>query len=153
LANAKTTKTEVETNDQKKARYTQPNEQFYWLGLITTKGQYRNVQEVDENYMPFMVNKGLSYYPDTIGLVDMMNQNSHLSNKMQYDFLYHLVPKGKRFEKWIKPENEEMIKQLQELYKVSRPAAREYLKTIDCLSNKEEIIIEISEKLNRGGRC
>lgn len=151
MAKTASKKTE-ETREEKLNRYEQPTEHFYWLGLVNNKKPPRSVEEVDSHYPPFMVNKGLSYYKDTIGYVNLMNQNSHLANKIQFDFLQKVIPRGKRFEKWIKPEKEELISQIQELYKVSRAVAKEYVEIINVMSDSESIINDINMRLFRGGR-
>ena len=43
--------------------------------------------DLDEKaYMPFMVNRAFSYFPDTVLLANEMNQASHLDHKLQNDF-------------------------------------------------------------------
>ena len=37
-------------------------------------------------YSPFIVNRCLSYFNDTILYVNEMNKNSHLDKKLQYDY-------------------------------------------------------------------
>ena len=54
------------------------------------------------DYVPFMVNRGLSYFKDTILLANEMNKYPQLDNQLQFDFYKHAVRKGRRFSKWHK---------------------------------------------------
>jgi len=55
-----------------------------------------------KDYKAFMVNRGLSYFADTIMYANEMNRYYDLDNEMQFDFLLHSVPKKRRFSKWVK---------------------------------------------------
>lgn len=59
---------------------------------------------VEKQYNPFMVNRGLSYFQDTVLMANEMNVNHHLDNRLQFDFFINIVRKRKRFSKWFKPE-------------------------------------------------
>ena len=51
-----------------------------------------------------MVNRGLSYFNDTILLANEMNYRHNIPARMQYDLLRTLGRKRKRFSKWFKAE-------------------------------------------------
>jgi len=81
---------------------------------------------VDEKaYNAFMVNRSLSYFPDTIFFANEMNRYHHLDSKLQYQFLINIVRKGKRFSKWIKPEQSTDIELIKECYGYSNEKAQE----------------------------
>ena len=82
---------------------------------------------LEREYVPFVVNKCLSYFTDTIFHVNEINRRPHMEKKMQYDFLLRSVRKRKRFSKWIKKENNDDISFLSEHYNVSMRKAEEYL--------------------------
>lgn len=66
-------------------------------------------EATDRDYLPFIVNTSLSYFPDTVEYANLMNMNSHLDHKLQYDFLINIVRPKKRFSKWAKKgENEDL---------------------------------------------
>jgi len=82
--------------------------------------------KIDEkDYVPFVINKCLSYFPDTIFYSNQMNQMSFLDKKMQYDYYIHSISKRKRFSKWIKPEENSDIEIIKEVYGYSDARARE----------------------------
>ena len=58
----------------------------------------------EQNYKAFVVNRSLSYFPDTVFMSNEMNRLHHVDSKMQYDFLINIVRTKKRFSKWDKPE-------------------------------------------------
>ena len=61
-------------------------------------------KEVEKAYPPFMVNRGLSYFNDTVLIANEMNINYHISSRMQFEFLKGIIRKRKRFSKWFKPD-------------------------------------------------
>ena len=63
-----------------------------------------NPEQEEQRYKPFYINRALSYFSDTIGYANLMNQYHHLDKKLQYDFYKYIVAPKKRFSKWAKPE-------------------------------------------------
>ena len=61
-------------------------------------------ESVEKGYPPFIVNRCLSYFPDTIFYVNEMNQRVDAPKKMQFDFYLHSLRKRKRYSKWLKTE-------------------------------------------------
>jgi hypothetical protein len=83
--------------------------------------------EADEkSYLPFMVNTALSYFPDTVEYANIMNMNYHLDNKLQYDYLFHIVRPKKRFSKWVKKETDTILLAISKYYKCNITRAKEY---------------------------
>jgi hypothetical protein len=74
----------------------------------------------DENtkeYAPWITNKSLGSFSELIFMVNEMNTHHHIDNRMQYDFYFYGIPKGKRFKKWIKKEKSLEYKYIEELAK------------------------------------
>ena len=42
--------------------------------------------ETEKAYAPFLVNRSLSYYQDTVMFANEMNRHAQLDNRLQYDF-------------------------------------------------------------------
>jgi hypothetical protein len=102
----------------------------------------------EQKYPAFMVNRGLSYFPDTIMFANQMNGFAHLDSKLQYQFYLYGISKRKRFSKWAKKDPQsETLRAVMEYYKYSEERA---LEAISILSNEQITIIE--EKMNKGGR-
>jgi Bacteriophage clamp loader A subunit len=83
--------------------------------------------KVEKDYVPFVVNKCLSYFPDTIFYANRMNQVAHLDKKLQYDFYIHSISKRKRFSKWIKAEESKDLEVVKQVYGYSDRHAREVM--------------------------
>lgn len=124
---------------------------FDLMSAINAKTYFVWDEEVEKAYQPYMVNKGFGQFKDTVLLANEMNQFPDLDKRLQFDFYYHMVPKGKRYGKWDKAEaqskDETMV---MEYYGVSRDKSDSYIRTLDVVNpNWRE---EIKEKLERGGR-
>ena len=81
----------------------------------------------EKQYNPFMVNRGLSYFNDTVLMANEMNLNHHLDSRLQNDFLINIVRKKKRFSKWNKPETVSDVEVVKEYYGYSNEKARQAL--------------------------
>lgn len=108
---------------------------FDYINSINSKQEY--LFKDDENhgdYVPFLVTKAFSYFPDTIFVANEINKYQVTDKKRHYDFFYYGIDKGKRFSKWYKPDQDETIALVQEYYNVRYSVAREYAKN---LSNED----------------
>ena len=104
--------------------------------------------QAEKDYVPFIVNKSLSYFPDTLFYMNEMNSRSHLSKKMQFDFLRYSVPKKKRFSKWSKKETiAEDVAAICSYYGYSKSKAFEAISILT-----KEQIDQIKEEMSKGGR-
>lgn len=103
--------------------------------------------DTEKAYVPFIVNRAMSQFPDTVIAANTLNGLHFLDKKLQYDYLYHTVKKRKRFSKWAKPEWDEPSETMvAEYYNVSRVRAREYLAMM-TEADKENLAF----KTNTGG--
>ena len=73
-----------------------------------------------------------------------MNQMAFLDKKMQYDYLLCSISKRKRFSKWIKPEENENLAIIKEVFGYSDQKAREVM---DLLPMKE-----LQKLVQKGGQ-
>ena len=88
----------------------------------------------EKAYIPYITNRSLSYFTDTLLYANEMNKFSHLDNKLQYEFLLNSIRPKKRFAKWHKPEQDDDIELVSEFYNYSLPKARTVL---SILSDKQ----------------
>ena len=56
-----------------------------------------NPELAERTYNPYLTNKSLSYFQDTVHYANEMNMHGDLNHKMQYSFLLNIVRKRKRF--------------------------------------------------------
>ena len=111
----------------------------------TKKDLFDDSETSETSYVPFVVNKSLSYFPETILLANDMNK-SHIENKLQYHYLLNTVRPGKRYAKWVKREDDSDREAIREFYGYNME------KTIQALQIlTPEHISYIKQKLQRGG--
>jgi hypothetical protein len=120
----------------------------YLNSINSTKKDIMQTDEDEKAYSAFMVNRGLSYFSDTVLLANMMNQRHQLPANMQYDFLRTAVPPKKRFSKWFKADKVSDLEIISEYFNVSMQKAKDYAKVMD-----PEDINKLYDLLDRGGRA
>lgn len=103
--------------------------------------------EVEKDYSPFVVNRCLSYFPDTLFIVNQINEHAFLDKKLQYDYLLNSIRPRKRFSKWQKPDVVENIDVVKEYFGYSNAHAKEALTILS--SDQLEYI---KDRLFKGGR-
>ena len=87
----------------------------------------KDILENEKDYNAFMVNRGLSYFPDTVIYANEMNKFHHLDSRLQYHFLINTIRKRNRFSKWNKSIESENINAIKEYYGYSNEKARDVL--------------------------
>jgi diacylglycerol kinase family enzyme len=101
----------------------------------------------ENQYGAFIVNRGLGFGADTVIAANEMNSRTHLDNRMQYDFLRHVIRKAKRYNKWIKSD-EDNIEAVKEYFGYSFNKAKEALK---LLSDEDLAEIKVWLATSKGG--
>ena len=106
----------------------------------------KDILENEKDYNAFMVNRGLSYFPDTVIYANEMNKFHHLDGRLQYKFLINTIRKRNRFSKWNKSIESENISAIKQYYGYSNEKARDVL---PLLSN--ENLKTIRGRIQHGG--
>ena len=71
---------------------------FDYLNAINYTKEGLIVDDITEKeYNGFMVNRGLSYFNDTVLYANEMNRYHQIDNLLQFDFLINIIRKKKRF--------------------------------------------------------
>lgn len=122
---------------------------FEFLDSINTSKTDLMVDGIAEkDYSPYMINRGMSLFVDTLFYANHINQYQDLSKRMHYDFYRHAVPAKKRFSKWHKADKEsDDLKLLSETYQCSYEKAKTYLSMLTS-----DQLEEIRAKRKIGGR-
>lgn len=103
--------------------------------------------QTEKDYNAFLINRGLSYFADTILYANEMNIHYELTKEQQFKFLNITIPKKKRFSKWNKKESLSMdISLVMEFYNCSSNKAQEYLQILS-----DDQIKNIEMLLDKGG--
>lgn len=101
----------------------------------------------EKKYPPFIINKGLSYFSDTVMYANEMNRLHHASKHMQFSFLLNTIRNKKRFSKWLKASKLKDIDVIKQYYGYSNKKASEALNIL----TKSQIDY-IKERLYKGGK-
>jgi len=121
---------------------------FEYLKAINDTKKDIMVDDIAEKgYNAYMVNRGLSYFNDTVVIANEMNKYHHIDNRLQFDFYINIVRKRKRFSKWLKPETVSDVEVVKEYYGYSNEKARQVLTLLTS-----EQINELKKKVYKGGR-
>ena len=101
----------------------------------------------EKKYPAFIVNKCLAPFEDTIMLVNEMNMNHHLDNKLQFDFFLNTIRLRKRYAPWMKANKVKNLEYVKEYYGYGNEKAKSALNIL----NDEQIKI-IKNSLYKGGK-
>jgi len=113
-----------------------------------TKENVFEDEDIEKNYNSFMINRGLSYFPETLFHANEMNTYSNIPKKWQFDYYLNVIPKKKRFSKWSKVEvSGEDLELVQTYYNYSKEKA---LAALSILTKEQLEFIKKSQF--KGGR-
>ena len=101
----------------------------------------------EKQYNPYLVNKGLSYGPDTVIQANEMNSRPHLDKILQFHFLINIIRPRKRFNKWIKADKIDDLETVKEYYGYSTEKAKQVLPLLD-----DSAIDELRKRTKKGGK-
>lgn len=104
--------------------------------------------QAEKDYVSFIVNRGLSYFSDTILYSNEINKYPDLPKQAQYDFLRLSIRPRKRFSKWFKPEENNSLEVIKTIFNYSDQKAS----TILNILTKEELEeLRNQVNLDKGG--
>jgi len=103
--------------------------------------------EFEKDYVPFLVNRSLSFHADAVLVANELNTRPFIDNKNQFRFLSLIVPERKRNPVWTKQTKDKDLKLVSDHYGVSLEKAEIYMK---ILSSEE--LESIKKEMNTGGR-
>lgn len=93
-------------------------------------------------YKAYVVNHGLSFYPDTVLIANEMNLYPEIPAESQYYYYMGAIRKGNRYSEWHKPKKNDDLDLVQKVYSVRREIAKQYLKLLskDDLDRLRELV-------------
>ena len=104
-------------------------------------------EENEREYVPFVVNKALSYHYDCVLIANEINKLPNTDKLLQYHYLINKVRGYRRkYEKWHKFETTENLEAVREYYNCSIEKAKEALTLLS-----DDQIIEIRKRIYKGG--
>ena len=104
-------------------------------------------EQWEKKYPPFIINKCVAPFPDTILLVNELNQLHPVDKKLQYDFLLNSLRSRKRYTPWMKAKKLKNLEYVKEFYGYNNEKAKIAL---DILTDEQ--ISAIKQKMIKGGK-
>ena len=118
----------------------------YLKAINETKENVMLTSQDEKKYAAFIVNRGLSFFMDTIFQVNEMNGKHYLDSRLQFSYLLNSIRKKKRYSKWLKPEQLDNLDIVKEYYEFGNEKAKNALQVLSV-----DQLAYIRRKLNQGG--
>ena len=118
----------------------------YLKAINESKKDVMLTSQDEKKYAAFIVNRGLSFFMDTIFQANEVNRNHHLDSRLQFDYLLNSIRKKKRYSKWLKPEKLDDLDIIKEYYGFGNEKAKNALQVLSV-----DQLAYIRCKLNQGG--
>jgi hypothetical protein len=116
---------------------------FDYVKAINDKTKVEHLKD----YNPYLANGSFSQHLDTIMLANEMNKLPRLPARMQFEFLYNSVRRGRRYGKWYKEPEYPHLDYVMEYYGYSKQKALDALQVLT-----QEQLKEIVKSFDKGGR-
>jgi len=118
--------------------------------LYSINQSKKNLMDADvdavKGYPPFIINKCLSSFTDSILYANEMNVHNHLDKKMQYDFYINSLKPRKRFSPWLRKDELENLELVKQYYGYNHSKA---VAALRILTNSD--LEQIKKLLDTGG--
>jgi len=112
--------------------------------MLDQNGEHSDLLE--KVYSPYVTNRSLSYFNDSVLHANEMNKNHHIDSRLQFAYLINTIRKRKRFSKWIKSTELDDLEAVKTCYGYSNEKARQVL---TLLSNEQ--LTELKQRVYKGG--
>ena len=119
---------------------------YEYINAINSGKKISSKDFDEKGYVPFITNRQLSYFQDTILAANEMNGNHHLDKKLQFSFFINILRPQKRFSKWSKTEHHDDLEAIVHYFDYSYEKAKVVM---DILSAED--IDNIKKKIEKGG--
>lgn len=116
---------------------------------FTKENLLQDPQAIKEyNKHSYLINQGLSYFPDTILFANEVNRYYSIPSEWKFSYLINSIAKKKRFSKWSKKDDvTDSLTAVKEYFGYSHSKAKEALSVLT-----EEQLDMIKQKQNKGGK-
>lgn len=120
---------------------------FDFVNSITETKEHLGVDAASSKaYNAFLVNRALSYFPDTLMLAEEMSYYRRVPTAWQYEFLFHAVRQRRRRSRWGKKRKDDDIDAVMKVYECGRVKAAEIVSILS-----EDQLASVKKKLEMGG--
>lgn len=120
---------------------------FEFISAINeTKRDLMALEGAEKSYNSFIVNRALSYFPDTVLFANEINRHSHIPSRAKFEFFINSIRKRKRFSKWVKNSLSEDLEIVKEYYGYNNEKARSALAILSV-----QQLQELKSRIYKGG--
>lgn len=119
---------------------------------LTKDPVLKNNEPLVAVYNQYVINRCLSYFSDSILLVNEMNTMPETDPMMHFDFLKTSLRPRKRFERTTKPEGPNEMEQVLVCAFPSYSLARIRREIMPLVEHDSDLFDNIKAKTNRGGK-
>ena len=119
----------------------------YLTSINQTKKSVVIDEESEKAYPPFIVNKCLAAFHDTVLFANEMNMYPFLDKKLQYDFFINSINPRKRFSPWAKKTQVEYLDAVKEYYGYNDNKALQALRILS-----KDQLEHIKKLVDKGGK-
>ena len=113
---------------------------------FTKEDIIRDGDAEERDYNAFIVNRSLSFFPDSVFDSQEMNREYMLDSIMQFDYLRLSLRKRKRFSKWFKKINNDDLEVVSQVFNISINKSKDVIRALT-----DEQLDAIKSHLKRGG--
>lgn len=119
-----------------------------WMNSINQSKKYlMSDDDAKKSYSPYVINRVLSGFTDTLMQSNFCNMHSSLPKEMQYDFLLNSIRPRKRYSPWLKKESNDDLDIVKKCYGLNTEKAKQALRILT-----KEQLQHIRKKLDTGGK-
>lgn len=115
----------------------------------TKKDIMEDNSDNEKLYKPFLINRGLGYFIDTVLFANEMNLYPDIPVKSQYYYYLAAIRKGNRYAKWEKHKKDADQELVQMVYNVRPEVARQYLKLLSTDDIKKLYALTYTGETNK----
>lgn len=95
----------------------------------------------ESEYIPYIVNKSLSYHLDSLFYANDMNIFANIPKVQQYQYLLSTLKPRKRFGKWQKPVEDQLVIAIESIFDISLQTARDLAQVLN--TKEQEQVLEL----------
>ena len=115
--------------------------------ILTTKKSVIHDDIDAKDYVPFVVNRALSYHMDCVLYVNEMNLYPEIEKDLQYQYLLNTIrPMKRKFQPWQKTSSDKDIECVKKYFGYSNERAKEALRILN-----DDQLAEIRKRTDKGG--
>jgi hypothetical protein len=126
---------------------TKPTLNDYLTSINQSKKSVVIDEESEKAYPPYIVNKCLAAFHDTVLFANEMNIYPHLDKKLQYDFFINSINPRKRFSPWAKKTSIDYLGAIKEYYGYNDDKALQALRILS-----KDQLEHIKKLVDKGGK-